>query len=333
MRLDTWLSRLPGAPSRNRVQQLVKDCLVLVNGRPIKASYEIEGGETVEITWPEPDDPWPYPQEIPIDVLHEDDDVLVINKQANLVVHPSAGHPDGTLVNGLIHRYPELPAINGARRPGIVHRLDRDTTGLLVVARSDRAMKSLAKQLADRTMSRRYIAMALGDPAWKEILVDAAIGRDPVNRLKRRIDGGFPKPARSRFTVLRRSGQFVLLGCALETGRTHQIRIHLQHINHPIVCDEIYEGHMQRVLERLAPHQHELKRAFLHFNRPLLHARTLEFIHPGLNRRVSFQAPPPPETCNILRLAFGDELTEIIGTRQVSYSAGSPESEETLPPD
>lgn len=318
-RIDTWLSRLPGAPSRNRIQQLVKDCLVLIDGTPAKASYELNGGEKVEINWPEPDDPWPYPQEIPIDVVYEDEDVIVINKQANLVVHPSGGWPDGTLVNGLMFRYPDLPAINGARRPGIVHRLDRDTTGLMVVARSDRAMKSLANQLADRTMSRRYLAMALGDPSWDHITVDAAIGRDPVNRLKRCINGGFPRTARSHFTVLRRSHQFSLIGCALETGRTHQIRIHLRHIGHPIVCDEIYDSPVQRCIERLTTAQFELKRAFLRFARPLLHARTLEFRHPATQKRVSFQVPPPPETCALLRLAFGGDLEPIIGERRIDF--------------
>jgi 23S rRNA pseudouridine1911/1915/1917 synthase len=321
MRLDTWLSRLPGAPSRNRVQQLVKDCLVLVDGVPARASHEIAGGERVEITWPELADDWPYPQEIPIDVVHEDDQVIVVNKQHNLLVHPSGGHPDGTLVNGLLHRYRDLPGINGVRRPGIVHRLDKDTTGLMVVARTDRAMKSLAGQLADRTMNRQYLALAIGSPNWEERTVDAAIGRDAVNRLKRAINGGHPKSAISHFRTLIATHQFALLRCKLQTGRTHQIRIHLRHIGHPIVCDEVYDGHTHRCVERLTNTQFDLKRLLLRYNRPFLHAQTLRFRHPTLDRMVSFQVPPPADSLQLLSLIFGAAAEPFLGTRQVIIGA------------
>lgn len=317
MRLDTWLSRLPGAPSRNRVQQLVKDGNVLVNGAEAKRSYTIEGGEVVDINWPPLDDDWPWPQEIPIDVVYDDPALIVINKQPGIVVHPSAGVPDGTLVNALLHRYPDLPGINGVRRPGIVHRIDRDTTGLLVVAKTEQAMNSLAKQLANRTMSRRYLALAIGDPNWDEITVEAAIGRDPVNRLKRAIDGAFPRDARSHFTVLRRSGPFTLLRCKLDTGRTHQIRIHLKHIGHPIVLDDTYDGNLARCVERLRSDQHQLKRALSHFGRPWLHAHTLEFHHPVIDRPVHFQVPPPEDSHALLRTIFGETIDEICGRREV----------------
>ncbi|CAN5422931.1 RluA family pseudouridine synthase [soil metagenome] len=316
MRLDTWLSRLPGAPSRNRIQQLVKDGHVRLNGELAKRSHEIAGGETVTIEWPPLDDDWPFPEDIPIDVVYEDDEVIVINKQANLIVHPSAGNPDGTLVNALVFHYPNLPGINGVRRPGIVHRLDRDTTGLIVVAKTERAMTSLAKQLAARTMHRNYIAIVIGDVDWETITVDAAIGRDPVNRLKRAIDGGFPKSARSHFSVLKRSGQYTLIGCKLETGRTHQIRIHCKHIGHPILCDEIYGGHLQRSVEKLINVQHELKRAIVHFNRPFLHARELEFNHPSLHKSARFQVPPPEDSQSLMRMIFGNDISEIIGQRK-----------------
>ena len=317
MRLDTWLSRLPDTPSRNRVQQLVKDGLVQINGALPKASHTLEGGETVDVQWPPPDDDWPFPEDIPIDVVYEDDDLVVVNKQANLIVHPSAGNPDGTLVNGLLFKYPALPGINGVRRPGIVHRLDRDTTGLLVVARTDRAMSSLAKQLAARTMHRTYLGLVIGDPKWDQITVDAAVGRDPINRLRRAIDGGFARPARSHFKVLRRTGQFALIQCKLETGRTHQIRVHCRHIGHPIACDTIYDGALHRCLEKLVPSQHEIKRAFSHFDRPWLHAYQLDFHHPALNKFMEFQVPPPPESMGVIQAIFGSALPELIGERGV----------------
>lgn len=317
MRLDTWLSRLPGAPSRNRVQQLVKDGHVLVNGGHAKRAYELAGGETVSIQWPDADDDWPWPQDIPLDIVYHDDDVIVLNKQANLVVHPSAGHPDNTMVNALLHRFPNLPGINGVRRPGIVHRLDRDTTGLMVVAKNERSLRSLARQFQDKTVERTYLALVLGDPDWKTTTVDAAIGRDSANRLKRAIDGSFPRHAVSRFEVVLRAHSFALLRCKLETGRTHQIRIHLKHIGHPIVCDELYDGHVNRCLERLANTQHEIKRAFQHYQRPFLHSHTLRFHHPGLNSHVFFEEPPPEDSAALLSLLFGEAAAPSLAQRRV----------------
>lgn len=317
MRLDTWLSRLPGSPARNRVQQLVKDGHVLVNGAPAKRVHTIDGTETVTVNWPPPDDDWPWPQDIPLDIVHHDDAVIVVNKQAGLVVHPSAGNPDNTMVNALLHHFPGLPGINGRRRPGIVHRIDRGTTGLLVVAKTGQALGSLARQLIQRTVKRQYLAIILGDPDWDEITVDAAVGMDSANRLRRMIDGPHARHARSHFKVLRRSHQFTLIGCRLETGRTHQIRIHCKHIGHPIICDDTYDGHVKRCLERLRPDQHALKRALLHFERPWLHAHTLSFRHPVLNRDVHFQAPPPGDSRELMELIFGEDVEKICGGRVV----------------
>lgn len=315
MRLDTWLSRLPNAPSRNRVQQLLKDGCVKVDGVLPKRSYEIQGGEHVKIEWPPVNDDWPWPQDIPLDILYEDDSIIVLNKQHGLVVHPSAGHPDGTMVNALLHRFPNLPGIGGVKRPGIVHRLDRDTTGVMVVAKSERAMSRIARQLEKRSVQRRYLALVIGDPSWDETRVEAAVGRDPVNRLRRAIDGPGARYAASNFKVLRRSGQFTLLQCQLETGRTHQIRIHLKHIGHPIACDETYDGHLKRCLEKLAPGQNSLRAAFSRFERPFLHAHTLEFFHPESNARSYFQSPPPDDSRDLLRLIFGGIADEICGER------------------
>jgi len=319
MRLDTWLSRLPNAPSRNRVQQLVKDGNVLVDGENTKRSYEIQGGEVVTVAWPPLNDDWPWPEDIPLDIVYTDEDLIIVNKQPGLVVHPSAGHPDHTMVNALLHNFPDLPGINGVKRPGIVHRLDRDTTGVMVIAKTERAMNLLARQLQKRAVSRRYLALVIGDPDWDEKRVEAAVGRDPANRLRRAIDGPDSRHAASNFTVLRRSGQFTLLRCKLETGRTHQIRIHLKHIGYPIVCDETYGGAPVRCVERLRPEQHELKRFFHQFNRPWLHAQTLEFYHPGTNEKSFFQVPPPDDAQWILEFLFGaEETNSLCGERIVN---------------
>ncbi len=322
MRLDTWLSRLPGAPSRNRVQQLVKDGHVRLAGKPPRPAHTLTGGETVEVQWPGPEDDWPWPQDIPLDLVYTDKDLAVINKQAGLVVHPSGGHPDGTLVNALLHRFPDLPGIGGVRRPGIVHRLDKDTTGLLVVAKNERAMRSLARQMEARAIRRQYLGLIIGSPDWTETTVEAAVGRDPVNRLRRAIDGPFARDARSHFRVLARDHRFALIGARLDTGRTHQIRIHCKHIGHPIACDETYGGAVQRCLERLANNEWQLKRAFQHFGRPWLHAHNLQFHHPTKDRPMRFHAPPPEDAAELAVLLFDEGVREVFGERRVEGGIG-----------
>jgi len=304
MRLDTWLSRQPGAPSRNRVQQLVKDGHVKVNGEKAKRVHQIQKEDRVEVAWPDAEDDWPWPQNIPLDIVYTDDEIAVVNKPRDMVVHPCGGHPDGTLVNALLHRFPDLPGINGVKRPGIVHRLDKDTTGLMVVAKTARAMKSLARQLEERAVKRTYLALIVGDPDWEETTVEAAVGANPSNRLLRKIDGNFARHAKSHFSVLDRSGPFTLIRCRLETGRTHQIRIHCQHIGHPIVCDEAYGGHIHLALERLKPEQSRLRGLLKKFARPFLHSYTLKFAHPTKHELVSFEALPPDDAQELLSAIF-----------------------------
>ncbi len=295
MRLDTWLSRLPGFPSRSRIQQLVKDGLVFNGEVPAGKSDELRGGETIVIKWPPRTDAWPRPEPIPLDVVFEDEHLIVVNKQHGLITHPAPGNPDGTLVNALLHHCRDLPGIHGIRRPGIVHRLDRDTTGLIVVAKTEPAMKSLAKQIGERSARRTYCALVIGDPSWDEVVVDAAIGRDEANRLKRAIDGAFPRRAVSHFRVLRRAHHHTLIEARLETGRTHQIRIHAAHVGHPILGDDLYGGTVARSLERLRHAPSALRIAIAGFGRPFLHARRLEFTHPATTRRMAFEVPPPAD--------------------------------------
>lgn len=316
MRLDTWIARRPGMPSRCRIQQLVKDGRVRLNGSLADKSATLEGGESVDIEWPPVEDPWPRPEPIPLDIVFEDEHIVIVNKQAGLIVHPSAGNPDGTMVNGLLHRFPNLPGINGVKRPGIVHRLDRDTTGLLVVAKTGEALSSLGAQIASRTMHRTYMALVIGDPGWETIRVEAAVGRDPANRLKRAIDGPLARHAVSHFFVRRRAHHHTLIECRLETGRTHQIRIHCEHIGLPIMGDALYEGAAKRSLERLGTRSTEYRAVFAGFGRPFLHAWKLSFYHPARKQRVEFEVPLPPDCQRVMELLWPGE-SDLIGTRRM----------------
>lgn len=316
MRLDTWLSRLEGYPTRSRIQQIIKDGRVRMNAAPADKSALVAGGEIVEIDWPPLEEPWPRAEPIPLDIVYEDDDLLVVNKQAGLITHPSAGNPDGTLVNAVLNHCPTLPGIHGVKRPGIVHRLDRDTTGLIVVAKTERAMTSLSKQLAARTAHRTYRALVIGDPPWDELRVDAAIGRDPINRLKRKIDGPFARNAASRFRVVARAHHHTLIEASLETGRTHQIRMHCEHIGFPIVGDELYLGAPVRSLERLRHASSALRAAFGNFTRPFLHAWRLEFIHPATSKPAFFEVPMPPDAAALAMLLWPQQPA-LLGERIV----------------
>ncbi|MCB2156817.1 RluA family pseudouridine synthase [bacterium] len=302
VRLDTWLGRRQEVHSRTFFQQLIKDGRVLVNGEPAKRSMTLEGGEEVTIDFPPAEDPWPHPQDIPIDVLHEDDDIIVVNKASGMVVHPAAGNPDGTLVNALLHRFPDLPGINGVKRPGLVHRLDRETSGVLVIAKNDQAMKILSGQIRERIMKRRYLALVIGEPDWDVHTVEAAIGRHEHYRIKRSVDGAGAKNAITHLHLLGRLRGFSLLECRLDTGRTHQIRVHCTHIGLPIVGDELYGGTQHRALEKVRNEESEIRTAFLRFGRPFLHARLLRFRHPADGRWVEFCAPIPDDMKTLLEV-------------------------------
>ena len=300
MRLDTWLGRRQEFRSRTFFQQLIKDGRVLINGQPAKRSTVLEGGEQVEVSFPPIEDPWPQPQDLPIDILHEDDDIIIVNKAAGMVVHPAGGNPDGTLVNALLHRFPNLPGINGVKRPGLVHRLDRETSGVMVVAKNDRAMKILSGEIRARLVSRRYLALILGEPEWDQHTVEAAIGRDEHYRIRRAVDGTGAKNATTHLTVLARAHGFALVECQLETGRTHQIRVHCAHIGMPIVGDAFYGGTEYRATEKLRNDDSALRKAFVRFNRPFLHARLLRFRHPSDGHWVEFRAPIPDDLRDLL---------------------------------
>lgn len=282
-RLDQYLvGKLPEL-SRARIQALLKSRDILVNGAAAKPKTTVERGMRIEVTIPEPVAAEARPQDIPISVLYEDADVIVIDKESGMVVHPAAGNPDGTLVNAVLFHCGDLSGIGGVERPGIVHRLDKDTSGCIVVAKNDAAHLSLTTQFARRITSKVYLAVVQGRPKEDEGTVFTNIGRHPVNRMKMCVvNPGSGKPAITDWRVLRydASTDSTLVMCTLHTGRTHQIRVHMLHLGHPLVGDCIY-AHPQR--QKAKP------------GRLMLHAWQLAFNHPQSGERIAVAAPIPPE--------------------------------------
>jgi 23S rRNA pseudouridine1911/1915/1917 synthase len=278
-RVDRALALLTGW-SRAEVQALVEEGAVLVGGRPVPKSRRQEAGEEVVVTSVPPEDAPPAPEAVDFDVVHEDADVVVVSKPAGLVVHPGAGHATGTLAGGLLARFPEMAGVGDPLRPGIVHRLDRDTSGLMVVARSPEAYTALVAALGRREVERRYLALAWGRFEARRGSIDAPIGRSPTRPTRMAVrEAG--KEARTGYEVVEEYGHppASLLDCRLETGRTHQIRVHLAAIGHPVVGDSAYGG----------------DRPPLRPGRPFLHAAHLAFAHPTSGERLAFDDPLPPE--------------------------------------
>ena len=289
--------------SRSQIQRLIKDGRILVAGRPAKPNQPVKTGQAISVDVPEPVDAAPAPEALPLPILYQDADVIVVDKPAGMVVHPAAGHDSGTLVNALLHHVDDLSGIGGEKRPGIVHRLDRGTSGLMVVAKHDRAHEELARQFHDREVEKEYVVLV-----WGEVMagrrIDAAIGRDPVNRKKMSATApGATKARRSREAVTRivRAEHFgrtlTLAQVAIHTGRTHQIRVHLSAIGHPVVGDSLYGGVHRRVPGDL--------RAVRHLDRPFLHAARLAFTHPADGRRMEYTSELPADLQGVL-----DELRE-----------------------
>lgn len=271
-RIDALLARLVPELTRSAAQRLLEEGLVTLGGVPVKKNRRTEPGEVYAALLPEPELPEPEPQDIPLDIVYEDADVVVVNKPRGMVVHPAPGHPDGTLVNALLwHCGESLSGVGGERRPGIVHRIDKDTSGLIIAAKNDYAHLALSAQLADRSLSRVYEAVARGEFREESGTVDAPIGRHPTERKRMAVTERGSRPAVTHWEVIARYRGWTHIRCRLETGRTHQIRVHMAYIGHPLLGDMVYGAKKpERGLEGQCLHARELK---------FLHPRTGEAIH------------------------------------------------------
>lgn len=305
IRLDKALADALPDLTRSRVQGLLAAAAVTCDGRTITdAALRVKPGQQFVLAIPAAAEAEPLPQDIPLTIVYEDDDLLVIDKPPGMVVHPAAGAPDGTLVNALLaHCGASLSGIGGVRRPGIVHRLDKDTSGLIVVAKNDRAHGALTAQFADRSLSRTYQALVWGAPSPRAGRIDANIGRSHADRKKMAALTGGGKPAATRYRTLRNYGlSLALVECTLETGRTHQIRVHMAHIGHPVVGDALYAtGRPARKngvhAARLPEH---VRHALAQFPRQALHAISLTFRHPGSGETMTFQSTLAPDIAALL---------------------------------
>jgi 23S rRNA pseudouridine1911/1915/1917 synthase len=284
-RLDAYLREQLAHVSRGIIQRLIAECLILVNDRPVKASHPTHPGDYITIRWPDPQPATASPQPIPLEILFEDTDLLVLNKPPGLVVHPSAGHADGTLVNALLHHCRgQLSGIGGVARPGIVHRLDRDTSGCIVAAKNDFTHAALAVQFGSRKVDKIYQAIACGRLPSDQGIIDAAIARHPTHRKRMAVTDGSGRAARTGYRVLERFNFATLIELILHTGRTHQIRVHLKHLGHPLLGDLTYGNRQNQHLREMIGWTPA---------RQMLHAFRLAFEHPRTHRRVVVEAPLP----------------------------------------
>jgi 23S rRNA pseudouridine1911/1915/1917 synthase len=292
VRLDRFLASVVADRSRSQIQRLIKDQSVRVAGQVAKSNQPVKAGQIVVLDVPEPVDAEPQAEALPLPILYQDHDVIVVDKPAGMVVHPAAGHSSGTLVNALLHHVTDLSGIGGEKRPGIVHRLDRGTSGLMVIAKNDAAHEELARQFHDREVEKEYVALVWGVvQAGRRI--DAPIGRDPANRKKMSARARRSREAVTRIVRTEHINPAVTLAeIAIYTGRTHQIRVHLSAIGHPIVGDPLYGGVHRRVPGDV--------RAVAHLQRPFLHAAKLTFKHPADGRRMEFTSELPDDLQQVL---------------------------------
>ena len=303
-RLDTYLASQIATTSRSQVRRAIEFGKVLVNGQPItKPAYEVSAGEEIQITLPETAPLEAKPEAIPLNIIHEDDELIVVNKAAGMVTHPGAGIVSGTLANALVYHFQQqalqLPRRGGSSRPGIVHRLDVGTSGLIVVAKTDRAHLHLAEQFQSRKVRKIYSALVYGVVKADEGKIEAPIGRDPRHRVRMAIrPTGVGRDATTLYRVAERLDEFTLLDVEIKTGRTHQIRVHLAHINHPIIADPTYDAGKINTIKSA-----RLRAAINRLDRPFLHAAYLSFTHPATGGTVEFSAPLPADLQAFLAIA------------------------------
>ena len=283
-RLDLFLARELTQFSRSRLQQLIRNGFVSLNGERARPRDRVRAGDRIRVSEPLPEKTDNQPEAISLDILFEDDDLVVINKPAGLVVHPGAGHREHTLVNALLHHCPNLSGVGGKERPGIVHRLDKETSGCLVVAKNDETHRNLSAQFAARTVEKIYLALVAGKLRKKIGSIDAAITRHPVHRQRMTAISARGRAARTDYRVVAESGQASLLECELHSGRTHQIRVHLQHLGHPVLGDKVYAARLAK-----------------DFPRQMLHAWKLGFRHPRTDEAKKFEATMPEDFASTMR--------------------------------
>ena len=304
LRVDKYLMNYIENATRSKIQQAAKDGNIYVNDVTVKSNYKVKPNDVVRVLFEHP--PYEFllvPEDIPLTIVYEDDALLVVNKPAGMVVHPGHGNYSGTLINALTFHFDNLPN-NSSNRPGLVHRIDKDTSGLLVVAKTEEAMTHLAKQFFDKTSEREYIALVWGDVKEDQGTIEGAIGRHPKNRLQNTVftgdDAHKGKPAVTHYKVLERFGYVTLVSCKLETGRTHQIRVHLKHIGHTLFNDERYGG--DRILKgtSFSKYKQFVENCFSILPRQALHAKTLGFVHPVTQEKMKFDSSVPDDIAQCL---------------------------------
>ena len=305
LRVDKYLMNYIENATRSKIQQAAKDGNVYVNDVIVKSNYKVKPNDVVRVLFEHP--PYEFllvPEDIPLTIVYEDDTLLVVNKPSGMVVHPGHGNYSGTLINALTFHFDNLPN-NSSNRPGLVHRIDKDTSGLLVVAKTEEAMTHLAKQFFDKTSEREYIALVWGDVKEDQGTIEGAIGRHPKNRLQNTVfigdDAHKGKPAVTHYKVLERFGYVTLVSCQLETGRTHQIRVHFKHIGHTLFNDERYGG--DRILKGTSYSKYKqfVENCFSLLPRQALHAKTLGFVHPVTKEKMKFDSPMPDDIAQCLK--------------------------------
>lgn len=290
-RLDSYIAKELDEVSRSYIQKLIKEDLVSVNNKKIKASYIVNEGDSILVELPKPKKLEVIAEDIPLEIIYEDEDIVIINKPQDMVVHPAPGNYTGTLVNGLIYHIDSLSSINGIIRPGIVHRLDKDTSGILIVAKKDKAHRQISEDLKDRKVKRLYKALVHGEISKETDIINAPIGRHPVDRKRMAVTKKNSKEAVTNYKVLERFSNYTLVEAALETGRTHQIRVHMAHINHPIVGDPVYSRGKNE----------------FGLNKQMLHAYKLGFHHPNTGEYMECEAELPE---------YFNKIIDILKTRR-----------------
>jgi 23S rRNA pseudouridine1911/1915/1917 synthase len=308
-RIDLFLTNHVQNATRTKVQHAIRNGAVLVNGKRVRSSHQVAPGEVIHIVLPKAPPQDILPEDIPLEILYEDNALLVVNKPAGMVVHPAYGNYTGTLVNALLYHCNSLSALNDATRPGIVHRLDKDTSGLLVVAKTDQAHAQLARQFAHRTIDREYQALVWGVFKERSGIIEAQLGRSKMDRKKMAVvkEG---KMAVTEYAILQQFPYLSLIKLRLRTGRTHQIRVHLAHIHHPVFGDPTYSGRQIAWGPGMPKQKAEVQRLLKVISRQALHAKTIGFIHPMTGKHVTFESPLPEDIAEVLRILQKDRQSD-----------------------